>query len=201
MCTNSPLLPVQRLCPLQASNKSKTLSCFPLTCSTLPTIPSYSTLFPILPAEQQYSSFSSDLPSSSQSGKVMPGSQGCHCHRQLRFEHGNGPFQLADSCSTSVQQYVGILIGRPPFLVPHLQERMTSHFRTQTSLTTKMTSTSTLLRLLPPEEHLFSRISRLFPIWPILRLSLPPACILSMGLDRAHPILPVLLSCSKPKGR
>src|SRR5260370_17504759 len=44
--TKSPLLPVQGLCPLQASNKSKTSSCFPSTRPTIPT--SHNILFPIL---------------------------------------------------------------------------------------------------------------------------------------------------------
>ena len=108
--TISPLLPVQKLCPLQASNKSET-SCFPSTRPTIST--SYNFLFPIL----------LPFPSTSNTRPICP-----------------------------VHQTLDV---RPPFLAPHLLLQMTSQFQTKPSWTTKMTSTITLLRLLPPEGLLF----------------------------------------------
>jgi len=121
-------------------------------------------------------------------------SRDCACcrHKMSSFFPSTRPSHLI----CSVPQTLGV---HPPFLALLQQEQMRSRFQTKPSWTTKTISTSALLCLLLSEGLLFSRTLHLFPIWPIPRLLLSPACILSIGLVRAHPIL-VRLSSSKPKG-
>lgn len=149
----SPLLPVQRLCLLQATYKNKMSLCCLSTHPTLPIIPSYSTLYPI----------------------------------RLPFPSNSNICPSHPTCPAALQT----LNAHPPFLAPHLQKQMMS--QTKTSPTTKMTSTSALLLLLPPEGLPFSRISRLFPIWPTLRPSLPLDCSIygtcSSTPNTSHPTL------------